>query len=364
MSMTTGTATADTATAVTGTAVTGTLAPPEREILAPIETGPTRGSAGEGPDAPDTPVPAAAPPRRRRRRNRLRELPAAPRPPRPRDTRWWLGVAIIVLSSITLTFIVHVAVISQLQHLRAQSGNFDTLRDTLARAETPVGQLDSGGQLVSPGTPVALLDIPDLGLTETVVEGTSSQALRAGPGHRRDTVLPGQPGTSVIMGRQTTYGGPFGALHELKLGSEITVTTGQGVHTFRVFSLRRGGESEPQPLASGAGRLQLITGSGLALAPSGVLYVDAELVSEVQPASMRVLGEQGLPPSEHAMGSDGGAWVLAGFMVLVFAQASALVIWAWRRWGREPTWMVGLPLLLCLALLTSDSVMNAMPNLL
>ncbi|MCZ0981039.1 hypothetical protein O1L60_24275 [Streptomyces diastatochromogenes] len=30
----------------------------------------------------------------------------------------------------------------------------------------------------------------------------------SGPGHRRDTALPGQPGASVIMGRQWGYGSP------------------------------------------------------------------------------------------------------------------------------------------------------------
>jgi sortase A len=45
-----------------------------------------------------------------------------------------------------------------------------------------------------------------------VVEGTASSDLLDGPGHLRSTVLPGQVGTSVVMGRAKTYGAPFGAI--------------------------------------------------------------------------------------------------------------------------------------------------------
>ena len=58
------------------------------------------------------------------------------------------------------------------------------------------------------GEPVALLSIPRLGISQVVVEGTASGDTLAGPGHLRDTVLPGQVGTSVVYGRAATYGAP------------------------------------------------------------------------------------------------------------------------------------------------------------
>jgi sortase A len=66
------------------------------------------------------------------------------------------------------------------------------------------------------GTPVALLEIPRLGLREVIVEGTSSDPMMSGPGHRRDTPLPGQVGTSVIAGWRATYGGPFRSIDQLR----------------------------------------------------------------------------------------------------------------------------------------------------
>ncbi|WP_282204896.1 sortase family protein [Kitasatospora fiedleri] len=45
-----------------------------------------------------------------------------------------------------------------------------------------------------------------------VVEGTTGRDLMRGPGHRRDTVLPGQPGVAVLFGRSTAFGAPFADL--------------------------------------------------------------------------------------------------------------------------------------------------------
>ncbi|MFD1273890.1 sortase domain-bontaining protein [Streptomyces kaempferi] len=74
-----------------------------------------------------------------------------------------------------------------------------------------MAQTDQQGDLLAPGTPVALIDIPAAHLHQVVLEGTDSGVLTDGPGHRRDTPLPGQSGTSVLMGRAAAYGGPSAA---------------------------------------------------------------------------------------------------------------------------------------------------------
>ena len=53
------------------------------------------------------------------------------------------------------------------------------------RTESPLGPI------VPVGDPVALLTIPSIGLEQVVVEGTASGDTLVGPGHRRDTPLPG-----------------------------------------------------------------------------------------------------------------------------------------------------------------------------
>lgn len=292
-------------------------------------------------------------------------LPAmAPRQRAPRDGRWWAGAAVLTVSLLLLGFVGHVALFSTFQHHRAQTLGYQVLRTSLAKAETPVGQLDLNEGLVAAGTPVALLQIPAIGLSEVVQEGSTAQVLRSGPGHRRDSVMPGQAGTTVILGRQATYGGPFGSLEQLVPGADVTLTTGQGVFTYTVFGLRRAGDAAPEPLRSGAGRLELLTADGLALFPSGVLHVDAELTSTVASTPTRVMSYPALPTAERAMGQDSGAWFTVFFALVFFAAAGIGTWWLWTTWGRWHAWLVGVPVLLALGVACADAAMNALPNLL
>ncbi|WP_157802851.1 sortase [Compostimonas suwonensis] len=291
-------------------------------------------------------------------------LPTAPRQLAPRDARWWIGAGILTVSLLLLGFVAHVAVLSAFQHHRAQDLAYQELRTALAKAEAPVGQLNVDEEMVPIGTPVALLSIPAIGLDEVVSQGTTASALRSGPGHRRDSVMPGQAGTSVIFGRQTTYGGPFGDLTKLQPGDQITVVTGQGQQTYAVFGLRRAGDPLPEPLRSGSGRLELVTAAGLALFPDGALHVDAELISTVQQTPSSVMAYQALPPDEKAMGQDSDAWLAAFFALLLFIAAGITLWWLWTAWGRWQTWLVGIPLMLVLGVTSADAVMNALPNLL
>ncbi|MDR1633381.1 MAG: class E sortase [Bifidobacteriaceae bacterium] len=289
--------------------------------------------------------------------------PAAAAELAPRGARWVLGVVLTTVSLLALAFVAHAAVLSGLGHQRAQTLAYQQLRTALAKAEAPTGQLGLDQEMVPPGTPVALLQIPVIGLSEVVVEGSTAEVLRDGPGHRRDSVLPGQAGTAVILGRQATYGGPFGELRRLAPGDEITFTTGQGVATYRVFGLRRAGDPVPAELRSGQGRLELMTADGLALFPLGVLHVDAELITEPHDASSKVMAYAALPAAERAMGQDSSAWFVAFFVGLFWIAAGVGAWWLWRSWGRWQAWLIGLPLTLALGVACADLIMNALPNL-
>ena len=120
----------------------------------------------------------------------------------------------------------------------------------------------------------------------------------------------------------------------------------------------------PPDLAANKGRLELQTADGLALFPSGVLHVDAELVSKRQQNPSRVMGYAALPPAERAMGQDPSAWFAAFFAFVFFTAAGIGMWWLWTRWGRWHAWLVGVPVLVALGVVTADIVMNALPNLL
>ena len=319
----------------------------------------TAEEADEQPSSPTVYVPGGpthAPVRLPARQKPAKQLP-------PRGARWYVGAAVLVLSVLLLSFVADATTFSWLQYNRAQSLEYSELRSSLAEATTPVGQLDEKRHLVKPGTPVALLRIPKLGISQVIAEGTDAGVLRSGPGHRRDSVMPGQAGTAVVMGRQTTYGGPFGSIGQLVPGNTITITTGQGANTFRVVDVRRDSDPEPAPTAADAGRLELITADGLPLLPHGGLHVDAELVSKVQTTPSQVMSYPALPTDERAMGQDLAAWGGAAFAFAAFIGAGILLTWLWRVWGRRQAWLIGVPIMVALAATVADQVLDALPNL-
>lgn len=85
-----------------------------------------------------------------------------------------------------------------------------------------------------PGDAIAKLEIPAIGVSEYVVEGTDTGDLRKGPGHYPDTPLPGEPGTAAIAGHRTTYGAPFRKIDQLKRGDLIALDTPGSRYRYRV----------------------------------------------------------------------------------------------------------------------------------
>ncbi|MCW2854403.1 MAG: hypothetical protein JWR52_18 [Marmoricola sp.] len=269
----------------------------------------------------------------------------------------------VVFAVLVLGLALHLFVLSNLAEHRSQTVLFSQFRNELAFGTAPIGQVDTSGALLNPGAPVAILAIPSLGIKDTVVEGTSGRVLLAGPGHRRDTPLPGQQGVSVVYGRQLAYGGPFADVGQLKAGDRIVTTTGQGRATYRVIDVRHAGDKAAVLPTAAAGRLTLVTADGTPLMAGAVTRVDAALVGTAFPTPQPVLRPGTLAPAEDALASDSSGWLplfLWGELALLVVGG---VILSLRRWGRWHTWIVGVPLALLVGVEMAKQVVVVMPNL-
>ncbi|NEM90806.1 sortase domain-bontaining protein [Galbitalea soli] len=270
----------------------------------------------------------------------------------------------MTLSTLLLAFVGHVTLFGAIQHTQSQLQEYQALRSSLALATTPLGQTDLNGVPVASGTPIAVMSIPRLGWSEVISEGTTPSILRAGPGHRRDSVFPGQAGTSIILGRAATYGGPFAGLSALVPGDTISVITGQGDNKFTVIGLRRAGDLLPTPTSPTGGRLELVTADGPPLAPTGILYVDAALSGTAHETPGRIFQPAALSPGEGAMQTDPNAILPFLFALQWLAIAIAGARWLQRRWGVWQTWIVAAPVILVLGATTADAAIGLLPNLL
>jgi sortase A len=95
----------------------------------------------------------------------------------------------------------------------------------------------SGGCLPQPrpalkkGDVLGLMDIPRLGLSVAVLQGTSSRTLRLGAGHIEGTPLPGEAGNSAIAGHRDTF---FRDLKDIRPKDEIQLQTATALFHYEV----------------------------------------------------------------------------------------------------------------------------------
>ena len=88
------------------------------------------------------------------------------------------------------------------------------------------------------GAAAGRIRIPRIGADFVVVDGTSPDALRKGPGLFPENPWPGARGTTAIAGHRTTYAAPFRHLDKLRRGNTIVVTMPYGRFTYEVERTR------------------------------------------------------------------------------------------------------------------------------
>jgi hypothetical protein len=269
-------------------------------------------------------------------------------------------VMVLVLSGALL---VQLVLLSHLQHRSSQAERFAEFRKQLALGTAPSGPADDQGRQLQSGTAIAFLEIRSIGLKELVGEGTSSAVLSSGAGHRRDTVFPGQIGTSVVMGRRAAYGGPFADITRLRKGDIIDVTTGQGVFSYKVIGVRREGDPTPPAPAAGSSRLVLATAGGTAYLPEGVVRVDADLDGTPVVGARPVYTAATLPAADKPLAGDSRTLFALALWLQALTLLSVAAIWSWHRWGRAQTWVVFLPPILLVGLMAAGEVTRLLPNL-
>jgi sortase A len=276
--------------------------------------------------------------------------PASPSAPLGREqVLRAVGTSVLLLGVFLLGLVGYLYAMSGVQEARAQTTMYATLSGELANAVAPTGP-------VAPGTPVAVLSIPAIGMRNVVVvEGTSPENLMLGPGHVRNTPLPGQSGVSEIYGRRAMFGAPFGRLPQLGIGDTIKVATGQGTATYRVAAFGSSSRLVNDPAAN---RLILLT-AGSAAVPTYFTYIDADLTSAAQPEP------GGLPPiypDETALSGDDGALVTALLWALALAGVSAASTFALTRWSPWPVYLAAAPIALAVLWNLYQSLAALLPN--
>jgi sortase A len=287
--------------------------------------------------------------------------PTAPVETKKPNHRVAIGIGITIgLSALALWFLLYSLVLTGFQEHGSQARLYEKFRVQLAEETAPLGAP------IKVGAPVAMINAKESGIHNLiVVEGSTARQLIDGPGHLSNTPLPGQFGTSVILGRSVTYGAPFGEIVHMRTGDVITVTTGQGVFTYRVQDIRYPGATPPPTILTNQSRLTLVTSASngwrSGWAPTETVYVDTILQhGQAQPVPPG-LSKKASPASMPMQGSPNALLPLS-FWIEALVVAAAAIAWSWARWGRRQTWLVGVPILLAIMWGSTNALVQFLPN--
>jgi sortase A len=262
-----------------------------------------------------------------------------------------VGIGMTLLAVFVLGFAGYLYFLSGVQQARTQTTLYATLRGQLSAAVAPLGS-------PSPGTPMAILNIPAIGLrNEVVVEGTSPENLTLGPGHLRNSALPGQAGVAVLYGRRATFGAPFGRLPHVGPGDTITVTTGQGTAIYRVKLV---GDSAHRIMINQAPNQLLLLTADSRFMPSHFIEVDADLISKPQ---LNPGGRPAISQSETALGNDPSALVFCFVWGLALVIVSAAGTVAAIRWAAWPAYIVTVPVVIAILYNLYENMAMLLPNI-
>lgn len=274
---------------------------------------------------------------------------SAPRPGRGLRITRTVAASASLLSGLLLGFGLYGFGLTGLQEQHSQANLYRALDGELSQATAPLGP-------AADGAPLAVLDIPAIGLRQTVVvEGSTGADLARGPGHVRDTVLPGQNGVSVLMGRRATFGAPFARLTELRPGDKIDVTTGQGSFSYTVTAAAQG----TPIIDSFKNRLVLVTGDSTWI-PTHAVYLGAHLDGDPAPNSSHRVRRGDL---DKPLASDSDAWPALQLWALALVVAVALTVWLASVWNRRAVYLSTMPVLAALLWCVYENAALLLPNL-
>ena len=246
----------------------------------------------------------------------------------------------MVLFVLSIGSFVFGSVFAPLIHDRQSEMLEDRLASDLINGLAPVSYP------IAVGAPVGLIEIPGRDIRTVVIEGTRARELSKAAGHLVGSALPGQPGVSAVLGRSRDHGAEFANLDQVKVGDEITATTGQGVHTYEVIDITVRA-SRDMAAFQGEGHMLILA---TVVDGNDRLVVRASLTSPVFPGGEPA--EHSTSVDELGLTGDSTSWSTTALwlsLATIVALAYPVIV---RQVGRRVAWMIVVPVGMWMAIET------------
>jgi sortase A len=195
----------------------------------------------------------------------------------------------------------------------------------------------------------ALISIPKININMALVEGTSRDDLKKGPGHYPDTPMPGTLGNAAIAGHRTTYLHPFYNINELQPGDDIIIAYANGnKFTYRMYKQLIVAPTDVGVAANTPDAELTLTSCNPRFSAAQRIVVKAKLVPNesapvAKPNPPKISPTKAVPDDSLAEGLNGQS--LSKVPAIEWGIIAALVglawWWAFRRWRQPAVWLLG-----------------------
>ena len=139
----------------------------------------------------------------------------------PKSWLRWTGRALFAVGLLLIGYVALVLVQARLYDADAEQYVNRALLDSQARLH-PNSEIRLPESKLIEGEILGRMEIPRLGVSAAVLQGTAARTLRLGVGHIQGTAIPGTSGNSAIAGHRDTF---FRALKDIRNGDEIALKT-------------------------------------------------------------------------------------------------------------------------------------------
>ncbi|HEX9112689.1 MAG TPA: class D sortase [Terriglobales bacterium] len=147
------------------------------------------------------------------------------RPTRIQSILRWTQGLLLIIGALALSYVGFTLLDARLYQVSAKRSLDVQIHQQEEHQESPAKLA------VKMGDVLGRIDIPRLGISVALLQGTSSRTLRLGAGHIEGTPLPGENGNSGIAGHRDTF---FRELKDIRKNDEIQLQTPNGLFRYEV----------------------------------------------------------------------------------------------------------------------------------
>jgi sortase A len=137
----------------------------------------------------------------------------------------WTRFVLLIIGILALSYVAITLIVARIYQRNALlTLNKQIQAEEQHKAEQPVPTINEGDVL-------GRIEIPRIGISVAVLQGTTPRTLRLGVGHIKGTALPGETGNIGVAGHRDTY---FRALKDIRKDDEIQLQTATGIDRYEV----------------------------------------------------------------------------------------------------------------------------------